>query len=244
LAARYSAWPLEHRLGTAVIASLAVHAAAMSLSLRAPRVSLFEPPAVLQLSLRELEVPPPAASPEPASLAPPAPLAAKRIKPEPRKHAPVPLARTSDPPAPSPAANVAEEQVRASAPEGDVASPAPPPQPAWPPLAAQVPAPRVPSSELLSSYGQTISQALARYKEYPRIAQLRGWEGAVTMRLRVAPSGRLIEAKVQISSGHEVLDKQALEMTARAGRLPALPDGLRDREEVAVLVPIVFRLER
>ena len=101
----------------------------------------------------------------------------------------------------------------------------------------------MPSSELLSSYGQTISKALSRYKEYPRIAQMRGWEGAVTLRLRVAPSGRLIEATVQASSGHEVLDKQAMEMAARAGRLPAPPDGLRDREEVAVLVPIVFRLE-
>jgi len=222
----------------AVIASLAVHAAAMSLSLPAPRVSLFEPPAVLQVSLRELEVPPPAAPPEPAGLAAPAPLPTKRTKSEPRKHAPVPLARTSEPPAPSPATNVAGERVRASAPEGDVASPAPQPQPAWPPLAAQMP-----SSELLSSYGQTISKALSRYKEYPRIAQMRGWEGAVTLRLRVAPSGRLIEATVQASSGHEVLDKQAMEMAARAGRLPAPPDGLRDREEVAVLVPIVFRLE-
>jgi protein TonB len=237
-----SSWPPERRLGTAVVASLAVHAAAMSLSLPAPRVSLFEPLAVLQVSVSEFAVRP-AAPPEPASLAPPPPPPAKRIKPEPRKHEPVPLARTSEPHAQSPAAIVQEERARASAPEGDVALRAAPPQPALPPLAAQVPAPWVPSPELLSSYGQAISQVLARYKEYPRIAQMRGWEGAVTMRLRVAPSGRLIEAKVQTSSGHEVLDQQALEMAVRAGRLPAPPDGLHDREEVAVLVPIVFRLE-
>lgn len=236
--ARGFAWPLERPLGAAVITSLAVHAAAMSLSLPAPRVSPFEPPAVLQVSLNEVAVSR-APSLEPASLAPSPPLPAKRIKPEPRKHEPVPLARASESAAPSPAAIVEEERVQASAPERDVASPAP-----LPPLAPQVMAPLVPSSELLSSYGQMISHALARYREYPRIAQMRGWEGAVTMRLRVAPSGRLIDAKVQTSSGHEVLDQQAMEMVARAGRLPPPPDGLHGREEVAVMVPIVFRLER
>ncbi len=112
-----------------------------------------------------------------------------------------------------------------------------------PPLAASAPTSRVPQSELLSSYGQTISQALARYKEYPRIAQMQGWQGSVTMRLRVAPSGRLIDAEVHASSGHGVLDRQALAMASKPERYPAPPEGLRDRE-IAVLVPVVFRLER
>ena len=87
------------------------------------------------------------------------------------------------------------------------------------------------------------SLVLARYTDYPRLAQMQGWQGAVTMRLRVAPSGRLLDAEVYASSGHEVLDRQALAMAARAERFPAPPEGLRDRE-VAVLVPVVFRLER
>jgi protein TonB len=97
--------------------------------------------------------------------------------------------------------------------------------------------------ELLSGYGREVSEALARYKEYPAIALLRGWQGSVTMRLRVAPSGRLVDAELHLSSGYEVLDRQALAMVTRAGQLPVPPDGLNGGE-VAVLVPIVFRLER
>ena len=236
MAGRYAAWPLERRLGAAVVASLVVHAAALSLSLPAPRVSLLEPRQVLEVSLREVAAPP-AVSPAPASLASAAPLPEKRVKPKPRNHASV-FSGTGEPPAPSPAGKVEEERIQAPVPDADIALPVP-----SPPLAVRAPAPGVSPSELLSSYGQTISQALARYKEYPRIAQMQGWQGAVTMRLRVAPSGRLIDAEVHASSGHEALDRQALAMASKPERFPPPPEGLRDRE-IAVLVPVVFRLER
>jgi len=235
-------WTSEHRLGIAVIASLVVHGLAMSLSLPTPGVLLLAPAPPLQVSLREFAVPPTVA-PAPEGLRPAAPLPAKRLQAERRKHEPVPpVARRSEPPAPSPASSVQEERIPAPVPEVD-ASPAPAPQPAQPPLAAQIPASRPSFSDLLAGYGQTISLVLARYTDYPRLAQMQGWQGAVTMRLRVAPSGRLLDAEVYTSSGHEVLDRQALAMAARAERFPAPPEGLRDRE-VAVLVPVVFRLER
>ena len=99
------------------------------------------------------------------------------------------------------------------------------------------------SPELLAHYGETIADALARYREYPRSAQVWGWQGVVTIRLQVAPSGRLLDAAVHTSSGHEVLDRQAIAMAWIPERLPPLPEGVRD-QEVAVLVPIVFRLRR
>lgn len=237
-----SARLLERRLGAAVVASFAAHAALMSLSFPAPRILPFEPHPVLEVSLRELAVPP-AVLPEPVSRGPAALRPEKRLKPEPRKREPVPLARRSEPLAWSPAENVGEPRSQAPVLEADVTSPTlalPLPSP---PLAVSAPTPRASSSELLLSYGQTISQALARYKEYPRIAQMQGWQGAVTMRLRVAPSGRLIDAEVHASSGHDVLDRQALAMASKPERYPVPPEGLRDRE-VAVLVPVVFRLER
>jgi protein TonB len=63
------------------------------------------------------------------------------------------------------------------------------------------------------------------------------------MRLRVGATGRLLEAKVDSTSGHAVLDTQALDMVKRVAELPPPPEGLRGRE-FAVLVPVVFRLER
>jgi len=85
---------------------------------------------------------------------------------------------------------------------------------------------------------------LTPYRRYPPIAQMQGWEGLVTMELHVAPSGRLLDAAVRTSSGHEVLDRQALAMASQAEPFPAAPEALRDREVVAVVVPVVFRLER
>ena len=237
---RYSTWIVERRLGVAVAASLAAHAAAMSLSLPSPRVSLFEPPQVLEVYLREPAAPP-TASPEPASLAPAAPVAEKRARPERRKHEPLTLARKTEPSAPLQPENTAEERAPAPAPEASIVTLAPAPPPA--PLAAQPATPQVSRSDLLSSYGQAISKALARYKEYPPVAQMQGWQGAVTMRLRVAPSGRLIDAEVHASSGHEALDRQALAMAAKPERFPPPPEGLRE-SEIAVLVPVIFRLER
>jgi periplasmic protein TonB len=236
---RYSIPWLERRFGVAVIASLVVHAAAMSISFPAPRALLAEALPVLQVSLRE-PVPPPAVSPAPPAPAPAPPLQ-KRARSDARTHGPAPVARTSEPLAPSPARNVEEERVPAPVEEAAAASPAAPPQ--WPAAAAQNPASRAPSSPLLSNYGLTIAEVLARYKEYPPLAQMQGWEGSVTMQLRVAATGRLLQAEVHRSSGHGVLDRQALAMAAKAARFPPPPEGLDDRE-VEVLVPVVFRLER
>jgi len=237
----HATWTVERRLGAAVAVSLAVHAAAMSLSVPAPRVSLFEPRQVLEVTLREAAAPP-VVSPEPASLAPTAPAAEKRARPERRRGEPLTLTRRSEAPPPSPTERVEEARAPEPAPETSIASPAPAAQPPSAPLTVHA-MPRVSRSELLSSYGRTISQALARYKEYPRIAQMQGWQGAVTMRLRVAPSGHLIDAEVHASSGHEALDRQALAMASKPERFPLPPEGLRDNE-IAVLVPVVFRLER
>jgi protein TonB len=99
------------------------------------------------------------------------------------------------------------------------------------------------SPALLGHYGETIASALAGYMEYPRSAQVWRWQGVVTMRLQVAPSGRLLDAQIRTSSGHEVLDREAIAMAWRPQRLPPLPEGVRD-QEVTVLVPIVFRLAR
>lgn len=230
--------PLPRRFGAALIASLAAHAAALSVSLPVPRVALFGPPAVLQVVLPEPGASP-AAAPEPVGRDVPAPLREKRSPPATRHRAPARVVGEVEP-VPSALARAAEDEpVRATSP---VETPLTAPAPAAP-VALHVPLPLRSRSDLLSAYGQTISQALARFKEYPRIAQMQGWQGAVTMRLRVAQSGRLLEAEVHASSGYAALDRQALAMAANAGRLPAPPEGL-DEPEVTVLVPVVFRLER
>jgi protein TonB len=100
---------------------------------------------------------------------------------------------------------------------------------------------RAPSALELSNYGRALSELLARHRQYPPLARLRGWEGAVALRLEIAPQGELIEATVQHSSGHEILDQTALAMAKSLSRLPPPPGGSDDRP-LAVQVDVVFEL--
>jgi len=242
-----SALSPERRFGAALAVSLVVHAAAMTLSLPAARLAAFEAPAPLQVRLLEPPPAPPAIElrkPLPPVAARPRQQSAPKVVEAPKVvQAPKVVEAPKVMQPPQAVAEEVPEPVTAPITEPVIAAPTTPPPP--PPVAvyapAAPPAPPVPAAELLASYGKTISQALARYKEYPRIAQMRGWEGSLTMQLRVAPSGHLLDAALRTSSGHPVLDEQALAMAARAKRFPEPPEGLRDGE-IVVLVPVVFRL--
>ncbi|MBI4986359.1 MAG: TonB family protein [Rhodocyclales bacterium] len=93
----------------------------------------------------------------------------------------------------------------------------------------------------LDGYAAAIAAQIARQRSYPLLAQLRGWEGTATLRLRLA-DGQLREASLASSSGREVLDRQALAMAQALAAWPAPPPQLRG-SDVVVLVPVVFRLE-
>jgi protein TonB len=83
--------------------------------------------------------------------------------------------------------------------------------------------------------------AARRFKRYPRIALDNNWQGRVEVRLTVAPDGALAALDVKTSAGHEVLDRQALDMIRRAKSLTPVPSALRGRE-VTVDVPVIFSL--
>lgn len=231
----------ELRFGAALAASVVVHAGALMLSLPAPRLQSSDASMPLSVHLVQEPVAPVAELARPSRATA---TKAARAKPAPRKREEAPAALTTAPDTPSPAEST-QVEAAASAPE-PVASPpivAPPPSPPEA-IALLAPAqpPPAPSDELIARYTKSLSEVFARYKEYPRIAEMRGWEGSVTMRLRVAPSGRLIGAELYKSSGYEALDKQAMTMVSRVGVLPAPPEGL-NAAEVPVLVPINFRLQ-
>lgn len=234
----------ERRFCAALAASVVIHAGAMVLSPSAPKVPAFNAPAPLQVELVRNSVP---AVPEVARPVT-RPVPPRRLQ---ARKEPVPAIQPVTPPL-RPVENARNVETTVAAPEIVPEPVAPPPVAAAPEsvpetvslFAPAPPPPRLaPSAEVLSDYTRSVSKALERYKEYPRIAELRGWEGSVTMRLRVAPSGRLLEAQVYKSSGFSVLDQQAVAMVSKAGTLPLPPEGL-DADGVPVLVPINFRLER
>jgi protein TonB len=101
----------------------------------------------------------------------------------------------------------------------------------------------VPAADLLAAYRQRLTQLLAGQHEYPRIAALRGWEGEVRLRLRVARKGNLLGVVLDHSSGFDVLDQHALAMLAALGGLPPVPEGL-DGNEIQVVVPVSYKLNK
>lgn len=222
----------DWRVGAAMLASLMVHGLALG----------WLPG--LQRHVTEQEAPQPihvrlaTPAPEPAALAvpptltfPPPTLAAARRAPD---------------PAPQRAAQVLASPAAASAPDSPavrevaapVAAPLEPPRPVPPAAAAR---PAVVDPAMLAAYGRELAGAVATQQRYPRIALLRQWQGTALLQLELAADGRLLGVRVLSSSGHDTLDRQALDMVRAALPLPAMPAALAGRP-LTVEVPVVFRI--
>jgi protein TonB len=98
-------------------------------------------------------------------------------------------------------------------------------------------------SELLDNYRRRLGELFARQQEYPRIAALRGWEGEVRLRLKVARKGQLLSVNLDRTSGFDVLDQHALAMLETLASLPPLPEAL-EANEIQVVVPINYKLKK
>lgn len=94
-----------------------------------------------------------------------------------------------------------------------------------------------------SLYGSMLSRAIAKYKQYPKIAQMRGWEGEVLLEVHCDDKGQVLSTQVKKSSGHNVLDEQAMTMVKKASPLPQPPEILRNNKNLVILVPVPFTLE-
>lgn len=221
----------------AVIASILLH---MLLMIIVPNVKFDEIkiPNVLEIELKKPE--PPAIVPEPPKpIEPPKPEPIKEVKP---KITPKPIIKPIEapskieqeaPPPPSPVDKViAIEPVIESKPE--VIAPTP--------IEIPEPPPQVDMDSALNEYGGLLGRAIAKHKQYPKIAQMRGWQGDVIVDLKLNGDGNVLSAKVHESSGHEALDKQALEMVKKASPFPTPPEALRGRT-FNITVPVSFKLE-
>jgi len=196
-------------------------------------------PLTLVATLRQMVIPhagPVAETPPPAVPAKVPPQARpSSASPE---HSLAPSVRTTAGPtmASAPAAPAAAADVAASGPAPVTAAAAP--------IAAPESAPQKPAQgELLAAYRQRLTALFASHQEYPRVAALRGWEGEVRLRLRVARKGNLLGVQLDHSSGFEVLDQHALAMLEQIASLPPLPEGL-DANEILVVVPVNYKLKK
>lgn len=94
----------------------------------------------------------------------------------------------------------------------------------------------------LRAYARGLSRAVARQRRYPEIAVRLGMQGTAHIHLRVRQDGSLMEPpRLVTSSGHEVLDAEALRMADAAAPFEPLPGGA-SRTEAGFVIPVVFSL--
>jgi protein TonB len=98
------------------------------------------------------------------------------------------------------------------------------------------------SPDDLRQYRVALAIAARRFKRYPPLARERGWEGRVEVAVSMSSSLPVPKMSLVRSSGHALLDEQAVSMVERASAATALPDGLRGRG-FRVLLPIEFSME-
>jgi len=94
----------------------------------------------------------------------------------------------------------------------------------------------------LRAYARIVHAAIARHKRYPPAALRLGLEGIAKIKLSVDRSGALAaQPELVQSSGHTVLDEEAVRVVRTAAPFAALPSGAHKPVFVFV-VPIEFRV--
>lgn len=112
---------------------------------------------------------------------------------------------------------------------------------AGPSAATAVPAESV-SADGLRQYRIDLAVAARRFRMYPVVARARGWEGVAEVSISVSAGPAAPSLHLARSSGHAILDEQALQMLGRALESTPLPESLRGRSFVLPM-PVRFSLE-
>lgn len=194
----------------------------------------FLPPAPEPAPAPVVSEPEPQPTPEPPK---------PEVQPKPQKkpiikESPAPI--SEPPPSSQPQeAPPAPPPVMTAAPKAETpptfTAPPPPPEPPKGPSQADI-------DDARSLYGGLLTREIAKHKQYPRVAQMRGWQGEAMIELKIDSNGNLVSSKIVTSSGYEILDKQGLEMVRKAAPFPPPPEALRGRN-FDILVPVSFKLE-
>ena len=107
---------------------------------------------------------------------------------------------------------------------------------------AEVKNAEVKNAEGLGEYRLGLAREARRFKRYPSVARENAWTGVVVLMIQGAASSAVPMVSIDQSSGHAVLDAQALEMLEKATRLAPLPVSLMGKR-FAISLPIHYRLD-
>lgn len=104
------------------------------------------------------------------------------------------------------------------------------------------PTPSGPDQAGLRQFRLALAGEARKHRRYPETARRAGLTGTAEVRIAIEAGGLARHADLSRSSGHDVLDKAALEMLRMAATRAVLPESLRG-QSFAVLMPVVFEVE-
>ena len=95
--------------------------------------------------------------------------------------------------------------------------------------------------QVINDYTAKLRAHIESFKRYPRMAQIRGWEGQVLIQAEINQNGLLVKSSVVRSSGRSILDKEALAIMQRSIPFPLPPKDL-NINFLTITIPISFSL--
>ncbi|MFZ5906757.1 MAG: energy transducer TonB family protein [Nitrospirota bacterium] len=88
----------------------------------------------------------------------------------------------------------------------------------------------------LKKHFLSIREIIQRNTLYPVLARRMGWEGKVIISFLLMPDGKVLDIRITKSSGHEILDRNAVETIKRVSPFPPPP------LKAEITVPVVYAL--
>ncbi|MGB4911702.1 MAG: TonB family protein [Candidatus Dechloromonas phosphoritropha] len=98
------------------------------------------------------------------------------------------------------------------------------------------------SADGVRQYRLNLAREARRFKDYPRGARERGWEGVVVVVVNTVAGVGVPVVSLSQSSGFDVLDQAALDLVGQAVSTAAMPESLHGRQ-FALTLPIHYRLD-
>ena len=94
-----------------------------------------------------------------------------------------------------------------------------------------------PTSAQNVAWIQQVKQLVASKQTYPRVAQMRGVEGSVVVKVHLDAAGLIEKIDLVKSSGSSLLDREAVSVLSKIAKLPKPPEGTQ-----SVNLPMTWKL--
>jgi pilus assembly protein CpaC len=104
------------------------------------------------------------------------------------------------------------------------------------------PTPEKALPEPVAMYSQLVQKRILNNLTYPSLAKEAGFQGALKLSLRISYQGELLDIQVKVSSGHRILDDNAVSAAKAIAAYPPFPSSI-DKKELWIDIPIVYRLD-